>query len=57
MVINDKDYCSLLTIVIQNLRARWKLQLTNTHIPLIGMYKEEIQREKESKGHIKHVLD
>ena len=52
MVINDKDYCSLLTIVIQNLRARWKLQLTNTHIPLIGMYKEEIQREKESKGHI-----
>ena len=29
-----KDYCSLLTIIIENLMARWKLQLTHIHTPL-----------------------
>ena len=37
-----KDYCSLLTIVIQNLMTRWILQLTDTHIPLTVKPWEEI---------------
>ena len=35
-----KDYCSLLTIVLQNLMARWKLQLIDTHTPLTGKHWE-----------------
>ena len=41
-----KDYCSLLTIVIQNIMARWKLQLIDTHIPLNVKLWEGNTREK-----------
>ena len=41
-----KDYCSLLTIVVQNLMTRWKLQLTDTHTPLTENYRGENQERK-----------
>ena len=41
IIVLLKDYCSLFTIVLQNLMTRWKLQLTDTHTPLTEKQWEE----------------
>ena len=51
-----KDYYSLLTTVLEILMARWKLQLTDTHIPLTRKHWEGNISEKRRAKDIPNML-